>query len=615
MVDDTSRDSGSSVQEDSAPIEGVRDTLRRMGYLDDSVERFLLQDALRPERSWRSVLKLSAKVGLLSGGLLALVSALALAAVNGLLRDSPFDVVPLFIHLAPLWTLLVGFGFLLLVGLMTAILHLSHSRRIEAVSFAIAVVTALLALIFAAWQSRALLPALPWWQQGLLALPLVLFMPVLVKVIHSGLLGLSIRLLDHTPARRTPRWLWLALVGAGAFFLLVIPATLDVQRDALTTPSSLPVRAGAPAVLIGVDGVRTDELAFLLGGGELPGLDARLAAGGMLLDYDRPAVPPASFWTTVATGIADPEHGMVSLDSFRPRGMRGSLTRSGWLRHYWAFGATTRVVRYQPVLAHNRRALAFWELASRGGVPVVAVNWWGTFPATATSGLEVAHGAYQLLASEAPGVVSPAAALGGIVARRQVAVPSALHQRLAAVLTDEVVNRVWERALGADAFYRDVFADSVDDRTRAAALYLPALDIVPTLADVGTVAFGDLVRWQLQAVDRLVASLPAEVGTVAVVFDPGRRIESGTARGQVLLWHRGGCAGSADANVSAPEIASALLRALGLPQSRALPMPPAVCGWPSPGTTVDTYGVRRGDDSTRARGETYLESLRSLGYL
>ena len=62
-------------------------------------------------------------------------------------------------------------------------------------------------------------------------------------------------------------------------------------------------------------------------------------------------------------------------------------------------------------------------------------------------------------------------------------------------------------------------------------------------------------------------------------------------------------------------VASALLRALGLPQSAELPPPPAGCRWPAAPARVATYGTPADRAATAREGKEYLEGLRSLGYL
>jgi hypothetical protein len=128
------------------------------------------------------------------------------------------------------------------------------------------------------------------------------------------------------------------------------------------------------------------------------------------------------------------------------------------------------------------------------------------------------------------------------------------------------------------------------------------------------VAFADLVRGELAATDRVLAHALPGFGTVAVILDPGRRRQGG--EGRVLLWRRTGCGGPRGRSATSPEaVASALLRALGLPQSEELPPPPAVCRWASPPVVVAAYGEPRRGAPGGMQSAEYLESLRSLGYL
>jgi len=171
-----------------------------------------------------------------------------------------------------------------------------------------------------------------------------------------------------------------------------------------------------------------------------------------------------------------------------------------------------------------------------------------------------------------------------------------------------------------EAFYRQVFGDSLfrpGGPPRAAALYLPGLDIAASGWHGGDVAFADLVRAELAAADRLLARALAQPGwgTVAVVLDPGRRLHRGG--GRVLLWRRSGC-GAGPPETTPEAITSGLLRTLGLPQSAELPPPPAQCRWPEPPATVTDYGrpqPRRLPGAPAEDAEEYLRNLHSLGYL
>src|ERR1700681_3257759 len=84
-----------------AEVERARLELRRLGYLDHGLERFLLQDALRPRRPLRTMMLLTAQVGLLGGCALAAALAVALAPANGSVASSPLDLPVLSLPLFP----------------------------------------------------------------------------------------------------------------------------------------------------------------------------------------------------------------------------------------------------------------------------------------------------------------------------------------------------------------------------------------------------------------------------------------------------------------------------------------------------------------------------------
>lgn len=620
-------------------LEQVRSELRRLGYLNHGVERYLLQDALRPQRPGRTLLHLTVKVGLLSGVALALALALALVTANAETSTGPLtiflDTLALFLHLFPPISVVTAGAFLALGGVLLAILRIYPVRRIETLSLAAAVGAGAAGLALALRGARSLLAENDLPAAALLGLATSIAIYLLIKLVYHGLLTLAIQLTDSAPEARlfSRRWLGLAILSAA--FLLTVPALLSARREPPPPPSTLPTGPGERVVLLGIDGVLPEEVDYLMRTGDLPALAALVAqGGGQVLRYARRDEPPASFWASVATGLPGPAHGVSALDSFRPLGMRTPLARSGLLRAWWSgVEVPLGLAEYRPLLANRRSAFTVWELAARGGSPVLAVNWWATFPAEPLPGLVVAHGAWQLLrggAETAEGAAAPAAevpALRALAAAAAQPLPGeGAESHLAAALPPAVAAAVRERALIPDRFYRGLFAERLADRPagapRAAALYLPGLDIAAAGWRGGDVAFADLVRSELRAADLVLARAMAGspgVGTVAVVLDPGRRRAGG--EGRVLLWRRAGCAGSGPGRPGGPAavtpeaVASALLRALGLPQSAELPPPPPGCRWPAPPVTLAGYGVRGRQAVSAAEGSEYLESLRSLGYL
>ncbi|HEV7515573.1 MAG TPA: hypothetical protein VGR07_04665 [Thermoanaerobaculia bacterium] len=623
-------DSPTPEPSDPGDLAGVRSELKRLGYLSHGFERYLLQDALRPQRPWRTLLDLTAKVALLGGAGLALVLAFALCAANGSLTTTPLDLLALFLHLFPPIALAAAAGFLLLCGLVILVLKLYHVRRIETLALAAAVAAGAAALALALWRGRDLVAGSPRWQLAVVAVGAPVAVYVLIKLVYHGLLALAIRLTDAPPDRRlfSRRGLGFAILSAA--FLLTLPAVLAAARgERVETPPSLPEAPGERVLLLGIDGVLPAEVDYLLQTGDLPAL-ARLAGdSGGARRYSRSPEPPASFWASVATGLPSPEHGVAALDSFRPLLVSTPLARTGALRAYWsAIEVPLHLAEYRPVLANRRSAFMAWELAARGGAPVLAVNWWATFPAAPLPGLVIAHGGYQLLREGAVGAVAPAAARAELTARATAIAGQAreVDPRLGPALSAADRQALLDRALLPDRFYRQVFERGLGQSPRAAALYLPGLDIAADGFRGSALAFADLLRAELVATDGLVGRAiagsagnaeNAGIGTIVVVLDPGRRSRGG--EGRAILWRRGGCPGAGAGERFTPEsVASALLRAVGLPQSAELPDPPAGCPWPAPPAVLPGYG--RPSSATSARGAAeaggeYLDNLRSLGYL
>ncbi|HSS75846.1 MAG TPA: hypothetical protein VLV54_03795 [Thermoanaerobaculia bacterium] len=598
----------------SHDLDGVRSELRRLGYLDRGFERFLLQDALKPRQPVRALLALIVKVGLLAGLALAAALSLALVVANGSLTASPLDLFALILHLFPPLALATGLAFLALCGVILLVIRLTHVRRIETLSLVVALAAGAGVLALALQLGREVLSEGRVEQVAVLVLATPPVVYLLIKLVYQGLLSLAIRFTEEAPLGRlfSRRWLGLTIVLAVA--LLTLPAVVLARRDPAPEPVALPTGPGERVLLVGIDGVLPEEIDYLMTLGELPGV-TRLAREGRELSYRRRLEPPASFWTAVATGVPGPDHGVVALDSFLPLGCRTPLAKSGPLRPWWSrVEVPLGLAEHRPILANRRRAFTVWELASRGGEPALAVNWWATYPAAPIPGLVVAHGAYQLLREKADGAVAPKSETA-TVAATAAAASGNRDPRLAAALPPALAAEVLDRAILPDRFYREIFARHLSTRPRAAALYLPGLDIAAAGWRGGDVAFADLMRSELAATDRLLAGALDGVGTVVLVLDPGRRKEGG--EGRILLWRRAGCAGTREglAGGSPEAVAAALLRALGLPQSAELPLPPPGCRWEPPPVVVAGYGEPHRGMPQGPESEEYLRSLRSLGYL
>jgi hypothetical protein len=595
-----------------ARLDRVRGELQRLGYLSHRFERFLLSDALAPRGGFGGLARLAAKVGLAAGSLVAAANALALAVANRLFGGAAADLPLLVAHVAPPVVAGTAAGFLAVALLFRGLLALFPRRGLDFARLGAALGAT--ALLFGAglWLAAGFLLALPPSGRSVAAAALLAAAAAVAKLLADGLLAFAIRWTHDVPHERlVPRRAVALAAGGGAAAvaaatLLVSPAPRPVP------PASLPSAPGERVVLLALDGVLADELDFELSRGGLPAL-ARLArAGGIVASYRRAeGASPPEIWTTFATGRSPAGHGVVALDGFRPAGMRATLARTGpWRLWFERVAAPLGLAEQRPLLAGRRRAPAVWELVARGGRPVAAINWWGTYPAEPLPGLVVAHGAYELFASgAAAGAVAPeerAGEVARLAAERGADAGAALADLPPAARAPLL------HALAADRFHRTL-ARATAGGARAVAVYLPALDLVAHAGTLGAPRFGELVRSELLAADALADALVDGETTFVALFDPGRR--GGGGEGRALVFRRGGCAAASRPRIAPESVAAALLRAAGLPQSGELPEPPAFCAWPEPPARVATYGERSAAEPARADDAAYLENLRSLGYL
>src|SRR6188768_2572375 len=79
-------------------VDDVREELRRLGYLDHGLDRFVLSGA-RTTTPLRASARAAVRVGLLGGVLFGAASTLAAAGIDSRLRGEPRDLVLLALYL------------------------------------------------------------------------------------------------------------------------------------------------------------------------------------------------------------------------------------------------------------------------------------------------------------------------------------------------------------------------------------------------------------------------------------------------------------------------------------------------------------------------------------
>jgi hypothetical protein len=572
-------------------LDAARDRLRERGYLERGVEGAVLKGALAARTRTRAFL-LGAATG---AAFLAAAVAFAQTVLHAVSSALPVrDAAVLF-----LWLFAGAAAVASLIVLALVLLALFRARargNAEEGSTEIAVAFGVLAGVAAILAARPVLESAG--APAAAAVLVVVAFAVLIAVrVARGLaftvLAASGRLFVTRPKRTFLAWALaggtLVLVGASTLFFRV-PAVGDAP---------LVVAANARhVVVIGVDGWTES----------LPGEGVAHAT------YGKEARDPAAFWTTVATGESVRRHGIGSLDLVRIAGVRAlvrPLAGAGWyLRDILP---ALHLARRESVTAAARRVPALWEVASRGGIPALTVNWWTTYPAEESAGtilgnhLFFAARAGSSLAGE--GWPPEAAERAARLAPRLAPEPGSLERLVA-------------DARGLDDFALAAFRDAWRrESPRLALLYLPGPDILSS-------ALADPVRG---AADRvaLAAALTEETAKLRAflldpelapapdllvfVLDAGRREGGGAVRLSGPLARAG-----AEATLAPADLAPTVLAVLGVPASREivgrvrseLLMPGAASG-----ETVASWGRRRASSVFLVDPKAYVENLRSLGYL
>jgi arylsulfatase A-like enzyme len=147
--------------------------------------------------------------------------------------------------------------------------------------------------------------------------------------------------------------------------LLLCAALLACARVPEAEPEA-PLRPGVPTpaerrvervLVIALDGASWRILAPLAHNGRVPHL-TRLAQNGVFsrLRTLEPTVSPA-IWTTIATGVLPPQHGILGFDGVPGKNMK-TLPNAGM-----------------------RRIKAWWEVLDDAGLSSGTIGWWATWPA------------------------------------------------------------------------------------------------------------------------------------------------------------------------------------------------------------------------------------------
>ncbi len=571
-------------------LDEARERLRERGYLERGVEGAVLKGALAARTRTRAFL-LGASTG---AAFLAAAVALAQTVVHAVSSTLPIrDAAVLF-----LWLFAGAAAVACLVVLALVALALLRARMrgdAEEGSTEIAVVFGVLAGVAGILAARPALESAgaPAAAAVLLAVAFAVLIAVRVaRGLAFTVLAASGRLFVTRPSRALLAW-----AAAGVALVLVGISAL-LFRVPVVGDAPLVVRAnGRRVVVVGVDGWT----------GQLPG-------GGARATYRKEVRDPAAFWTTVATGENVKRHGIGSLDLVRIAGVRSPvrpLAGAGW--YLRSVLPALHLARLESVTASARRSPALWEVANRGGVPSLTVNWWTTYPAGEGGGTVL--GNHLFFAARSGGALAgegwppDAAERAARLAPRVAPEPGTLERLVA-------------DAGGLDDFALAAFRDAWRrESPRLALVYLPGPDILSS-------ALADPVRGARDRV-ALAAALTEETAKIrAFLLDPGLApapdllvdvLDGGRSEGGGLVALSGPLSRAGAAETIAPaDLAPTVLSVLGIPASCEIAgrvRADLLAKGAVDGETVASWGRKRALKGPPIDPKEYVENLKSLGYL
>jgi hypothetical protein len=601
-------------------VEAVRDELRRLGYLDSGIGRFVLAGAGGPSRLMAS-LRAASRVGLAGGLLFGFASTLAAVDLDRRLLSEPRDLAVLALFLAVATGVATAVASAL-GGLAAAWLGRRTGRRPgPGLARNVGLAVALLGLLYLAlwWRTHMAAASLPS-RAGALLLGLGLSLALgrfvslaAVAVLAAGGLGDGL-----PPAGLGRRQLLILLAAAVVFYTGAVGAAAYLGRSE-ATPDFAVIPTGLRVRVLGIDGLERRMTEQMTDRGEMPHLKSLFGRGARGRLRAEPERVPAIVWTTIATGRGPEAHGIQATSARRVAGLRTPLAfGAGEGPIAAALARTTdvlRLTRSEPATSVLRGVKAFWNIASEKGLRVGVLNWWATWPADPVNGYLVSdRTAFKLERGAAPD--------------RDVQPPELFGRLSPPAVSDNRAQALDVFAARAAVALRGSAPPDVE------ALYLPGLDIF-TMQALGQASAADLaslegrlaaVREYYRFLDQLIGEATADLGrddVVVLVGDPGRLARSGTDRAEGTLAIIGGPVRAVDlGEVSERDIAPTVLHLLGLPVSREFEGRVLTAAFAEDFAkahavrTVATFGRRAATrQAESAFDRDMLEELKSLGYI
>lgn len=617
--------------------------LKQLGYLENPLDKFFIGRAHGRMGVLFANLRIAARVGILGGVFLGVVTALGLSLVS---RES-FPSLLALSKLAAYFCIIFTVFFTLLelaICLAATLLGRVFRRlftRTEMIALYSGVFAGLVVLLYGTLWWGAQRPEIALLSAGSLAA----FAVIAALAVAAALLtrrGVTALLavlggadLGARGKGRATKLYFAVLICGVAIF---VGFRLATARAEPTGPSQFEKdETDLSVTLVALDGATWEFFEHLESKAALPRL-SRLAEEGFVAPLGAPAVHvnPA-VWTTVATGVRPAKHGVTAYSGQHIPGLGLYIKKRAGFDLYDALLSTLPAVGLSRRRPLERRSVAYpaiWDVIAGKGELSGVVNWWGTWPADSFHGFLVSDRSYPKL--------QRARALAREPWFEDEIYPRMLFDRLAKYepVSAKISEEPFAAAKDIDDFCIKAAADGEGDYERISllAVYLPGLDIYTNafygrhvggegLAQSALLAEGAEKYWRYldSALEQLL-SRRSRTEVVVLVADPGmpkgpeRRSGARSERGFVIFAGGPVQPGRHERRVRLVDIAPAIGYLLGFPVSSE-----ADGGVPAglvredflrshPVRTVETFGRLE----LGGAGEYSLdgvERLRNLGYL
>lgn len=309
----------SSERPPAASVESVREELRRLGYFESGIDRFVLGGAATSS-SGAAAWRVAWRTGVAGGGVFGIALTLLAVSLEPQGAIDARDLGLLFVYLGA-----IAFAITTLVtlalGLLTATLARGAPGRKS---------TLLPRVVSAALAGAGALYLVFWWRShGAVAPAATQAIFLLIGAAVSGLLGrfgalASVAVLsaagalDRVPqAALSRRHLLPLLVVCTAVLLGSLAMARQLEARAAEAPDFAVVPTGLRVRVVGIDGFERRMAEQMIARGEVPKLADLLERGARATLRAEPEQVPAIVWTTIATGRGPEAHGIRSAGSRR----------------------------------------------------------------------------------------------------------------------------------------------------------------------------------------------------------------------------------------------------------------------------------------------------------